>query len=217
MRSISTLPSLLALSFFLCACQPLAAAPAHGEDILIADFEEGFGQWQVEGDAFGDGPVFQRLPQQKHVWGYLGGTYANSYHGGDDSTGKLTSPPFTLERRYINCLITGELFDIEAEFEAGDADEFGFKLNGVTLAYDVDDKKLSCEGWDAKLEPIDGKIRMRTLVDRLSLETFANDGRVYMPIGATPVENQNGIEVFTRGGNTNISSLTVNELKSIWN
>ncbi len=89
MRWISTIPSLLPLSFFLCAFQPLAAGSAHGDDILIADFEEGFGGWKVEGNAFGEGPVYQRRPQQNHVWRYLGGTYASSHNGGEDSTDKL--------------------------------------------------------------------------------------------------------------------------------
>lgn len=114
--------------------------------------------------------------------------------------------------------IAGELFDIEAQFEVGDADELGFILNGVSLVYNVDDNKLSCEDWDAKLKPVDGKIRMRILVDRLSIEAFANDGRVYMPISSeTPEESEKGLEIFTKGGKTKVNSLKIHKLKSIWN
>ncbi|MHC4281338.1 MAG: GH32 C-terminal domain-containing protein [Planctomycetota bacterium] len=45
---------------------------------------------------------------------------------------------------------------------------------------------------------------------------FANDGRIYMPIRAIPEGDERGLEVFTKGGNTKISSLKVHELKSIW-
>jgi fructan beta-fructosidase len=112
--------------------------------------------------------------------------------------------------------VKGELFDIDAEFETGDADEFGFLINGFSVKYNVDKKQLSCENSKAKLKPIDGKIRLRILVDRVSIEVFANDGRIYMPIRAIPEPDEQTLEVFTKGGNIKISSLKIHELKSIW-
>jgi sucrose-6-phosphate hydrolase SacC (GH32 family) len=108
------------------------------------------------------------------------------------------------------------LFDIDAEFEIGDADEFGFVINGFIVNYNVEKNELSCERPKADLKPVDGKIRLRILVDRVSIEIFANDGRIYMPIRAIPEGDERGLEVFTKGGNTKISSLKVHELKSIW-
>lgn len=113
--------------------------------------------------------------------------------------------------------VKGELFDIDAEFEIGRADEFGFMIRGVPVVYDVKKNELSCGRPKTKLKPIDGKIRLRILVDRVSIEIFANDGKIYMPIRAIPEGNQKGVEIFTEGGSTKISSLTVHELKSIWN
>jgi sucrose-6-phosphate hydrolase SacC (GH32 family) len=112
--------------------------------------------------------------------------------------------------------LKGELFDIDAEFEVGEADEFGFLINGFSVKYNIDKNELSCGRPKAKLKPIDGKIRLRILVDRVSIEIFANDGRVYMPIRAIPGSDEKGIEVFTKGPGTRINSLTVHELKSIW-
>src|SRR5262249_9838375 len=78
------------------------------DDILIADFEgENFGDWKVAGAAFGPGPARGTLPNQMPVTGFLGKGLANSYHGGDDSTGSLTSPEFRIQRPYINFLIGG--------------------------------------------------------------------------------------------------------------
>ena len=78
------------------------------DDILIADFEgETFRDWKVTGTAFGPGPARGTLPNQMPVTGFLGKGLANSYHGGDDSTGTLTSPEFKIERPYINFLIGG--------------------------------------------------------------------------------------------------------------
>ena len=76
-------------------------------DIVIADFEyERYGDWKTEGDAFGAGPAKGTLPGQwGTVEGYLGERLVNSFKA--DSKGKLTSPVFTIERKYINFLAGG--------------------------------------------------------------------------------------------------------------
>lgn len=78
------------------------------DDIILADFEgKDFGNWTVEGSAFGSGPAQGTLPNQKPVSGFEGKGYLNSYHGRDQATGKLTSPTFKIERDYIEFLIGG--------------------------------------------------------------------------------------------------------------
>jgi len=113
--------------------------------------------------------------------------------------------------------IVDGLYDIEAEFELGDTDEFGFRLNGVTVAYNVDEGILSCGRDKAALNPLDGKIRLRILVDRTTIEIFANGGHLYMPIRAIPEGETSGLAVFAEGGEALIRSLVIHELKSIWN
>lgn len=83
-------------------------ATAQRADILIADFEgPDYGDWKVEGQAFGSKPATGTLPNQMPVSGFLGKGLVNSYAGGDASTGTLTSPAFKIERKYINFLIGG--------------------------------------------------------------------------------------------------------------
>ena len=83
-----------------------AAADSH--DLLIEDFErEDYGEWLVTGTAFGPGPARGTLLGQMVVEGFLGERLVNSYYGGDDSVGTLTSPAFILERPYINFLVGG--------------------------------------------------------------------------------------------------------------
>ncbi|MFR9165124.1 MAG: GH32 C-terminal domain-containing protein [Dysgonomonas sp.] len=85
-----------------------AFTPCWGNDIILADFESGgYGGWVVEGDAFGQAPATGALPGQQEVAGYQGQYLANSFNGGDDSRGSLTSDEFTIERDYINFLIGG--------------------------------------------------------------------------------------------------------------
>ncbi len=97
---------------YFAAATILLALTAHRvcarEDILIADFEsKDYGDWQTTGEAFGSGPSRGTLAGQMQVSGYRGKGLVNSFYKGDGSTGTLTSPAFTIQRRYINFLIGG--------------------------------------------------------------------------------------------------------------
>ena len=93
---------------FLILTPSTGAVAADRDDLLIADFEgQDYGSWKVEGTAFGPGPARGTLEGQMPVTGFLGNGLVNSFFKGDDSTGKLTSPTFKIERRHINFLIGG--------------------------------------------------------------------------------------------------------------
>ena len=112
--------------------------------------------------------------------------------------------------------ITGDLFHIVSEFELGDATELGFVIRGIPVTYSVGSQELSCGEKTAALRPIEGNIRLELLVDRMSIEIFANDGRLYMPIGVIPPDDSRTLEVFARGGSSTATRLEVYELKSAW-
>lgn len=76
-------------------------------DIVFEDFENGYGKWTVEGTAFGDRPPSGTLQSQQQVTGFLGNGLVNSFRDGDDTTGKLTSRPFRIERHFIRFLVGG--------------------------------------------------------------------------------------------------------------
>jgi fructan beta-fructosidase len=96
--------ALIVALWVACSAAKSPAAP----DLVIADFEApNYGAWRVEGEAFGPGPARGTLPRQMKVEGYLGKGLVNSFFKGDRSTGKLTSPEFTITRRYITFLIGG--------------------------------------------------------------------------------------------------------------
>jgi sucrose-6-phosphate hydrolase SacC (GH32 family) len=79
----------------------------HVRGELFSNFENGFGNWTVEGTAFGSEPASGTLVNQQPVNGFTGFGYLNSFHEGDISTGKITSPNFLIEKRYINFQIGG--------------------------------------------------------------------------------------------------------------
>jgi fructan beta-fructosidase len=82
---------------------------AGADELLITDFEGGtYGDWKVEGAAFGKGPATANVsPPPNKVVGQQGKGLVNTYLGGDGPIGTLTSPEFNIERKYINFLIGG--------------------------------------------------------------------------------------------------------------
>ncbi len=77
------------------------------EGITFEDFENGYGNWEVSGTAFGNEPANGTLSDQKEVTRFKGKKLANSFYGGDESKGKLLSAPFTISKKAINFLIGG--------------------------------------------------------------------------------------------------------------
>ena len=113
--------------------------------------------------------------------------------------------------------VEGDLFDISAEFAIGaETEKVGFCIRGVPVAFNVKANQLACADRTAPLKPVAGKIRLRFLIDRTSIEIFANDGRVYMPMAVIPKDEERSIAVFAKGGDARITALTVNTLKSSW-
>ncbi len=92
-----------------CATFAATAAARAADDKVVADFEGAAypAGWVTTGTAFGTGPAQGTLPGQQRVGGFAGHGLVDSYLGGDGSTGTLTSPPFTLERDYLNLLVGG--------------------------------------------------------------------------------------------------------------
>ena len=83
-------------------------SPAAEPDLVLADFEgETYGDWKATGEAFGQGPARGTLPSQMAVSGYAGRGLVNSYRGGDQTKGRLVSPEFVINRRYLSFLIGG--------------------------------------------------------------------------------------------------------------
>ena len=110
----------------------------------------------------------------------------------------------------------GELFEVHAEVALGDAQAFGVLVRGHDLCYDAVKQEISALGKAAPLAPHDGVIRLQLLVDRTSLEVFAQDGLVTMSSCFLPEAADSNLEFYAKGGAVTLRSLEVYELRSVW-
>jgi sucrose-6-phosphate hydrolase SacC (GH32 family) len=111
---------------------------------------------------------------------------------------------------------SGELVDLVADVAVGDAKQIVFDLRGVKVGYDVGNGELSCLDKVARMAPVDGRISLRMLVDRTSVDIFGNGGRVYMPMGMILAAENRSVGVEAVGGTAEIRSLKAYRLRSIW-
>ena len=110
--------------------------------------------------------------------------------------------------------IRGELFDVEMVVRPGCAKEFGLRMHGQSVTWTEDG--ISCLDRSAPLEPIDGVVKLRILLDRTSLEVFGNDGQVSMSSCFVPAEQETTLEFYCKGPELRIETVTVRKLRSIW-
>jgi sucrose-6-phosphate hydrolase SacC (GH32 family) len=112
--------------------------------------------------------------------------------------------------------LSGELFDLEAEIEPAAAKRIELSVFGEKLCYDVAAKQLLAAKAKLPLEPINGRIKLRVLVDRATIEAFANDGRAALSTCFLPVEGSRPLSLRIQGGPARLVSLRVHALKSAW-
>ena len=110
----------------------------------------------------------------------------------------------------------GELIDMTVKVRCGDASELNFNLRGTIVHYDVAKQELTCGDSKAALKAENGVVPLRFLVDRTSLDIFGQNGQVYMPRGAIAPHENHSLGISVTGGNAELVSCHVYELKSAW-
>ncbi len=69
----------------------------------------------------------------------------------------------------------------------------------------------------ARLDPQDGRVILRILVDRSVVELFAGDGRVAITDRVFPQPSSAGLSMYANGGMVRLVSLEAWKLRSVWN
>jgi len=112
--------------------------------------------------------------------------------------------------------VKGDLFHIVGEIDLGDAAEVGLTIAGQAVTFDVAGQKLTALGRSAAL-PVQGKrLKLEILVDRTSVEVFADDGRVSMSSCFLPKADAPALALHARGGGARVVSLAVQPLRPAW-
>jgi sucrose-6-phosphate hydrolase SacC (GH32 family) len=102
--------------------------------------------------------------------------------------------------------------DIEAELEPRGALQVVLKARGAMVEYVPG--LLKCQGYSAPLEPAEGRIKLRVLIDRTSVEVFANDGAASISATYLAPDDQPRVELSAEHGGARLMALQVHRLKS---
>ena len=115
--------------------------------------------------------------------------------------------------------VSGDIFDITAIFEPGDAEVLGLDIGGNRIEYRADAGRLEYHLpgrlQEAPLRPVGGKVTIRVLLDRPIVEINGNHGRVVITSPRAQKGEVRTVEAFATGGTARLVEVEVNELESI--
>jgi len=126
-------------------------------------------------------------------------------------------PSLTLRPESANPLgdLKAELVELDAEFAPGNA-ETVFTVRGATIAYNAQKQELDVNGVQVPAPLRQGRQRLRVFCDRTTLEVFASDGLVYVPLAFQAEAANPNLGIQAKGGSTRFAALNVYELGSAW-
>ena len=134
--------------------------------------------------------------------------------------------------------LLGRSYELVAEFEPGTAREFGFEVrkkgdSSTIVGYNTEGRRLFVDransgdvGFSEKFPgrhegPLDadrgGRVKMRVLVDRSSVEVFGNGGTTVVTDQIFPLKDATDLALYASGGSARLVSLEFHSLESVWN
>ncbi len=118
--------------------------------------------------------------------------------------------------------VSGDCLRIVGEFDLKTSDAFGLmlrnntKVPGTEILYNVKRGTLTILGSTIPLLPENNKIKLDILLDRCSIEVYANNGKAVATSNFTPDPKAKDLILFTNGGELGIDKLDVFEVESVW-
>jgi len=130
----------------------------------------------------------------------------------------------------------GKALEIIAEFQVGTASQFGFKVRTGTgeetlVGYDAPAGEVFVDRTNsgqssfsnlfagrqtAPLPAENGRVKLHIFVDWSSVEVFGGDGQTVITDQIFPMPSSDGLALFANGGNAELVSLHIWQLRSIW-
>jgi sucrose-6-phosphate hydrolase SacC (GH32 family) len=109
-----------------------------------------------------------------------------------------------------------DLFAISARVQLDSGKAIGAFIHGINMRYDLEKKMFNLLGRDILIEPVDGCLEFEVLVDRTSMELFAQGGKASASFCCLPEPRDMPLEFLAEGGDIKFISLRVHELQSAW-
>ena len=96
------------------------------------------------------------------------------------------------------------------------SEKVAIDLRGIRIWYSKTYETLFCGTYSVPLKLKDGKFNLRVLVDKASIEIYADDGTIMVAIGVILEKENKKIVISTQNGVGLILNMKVISLKSSW-
>ena len=108
----------------------------------------------------------------------------------------------------------GDCFDIEATIAVAPGAGFRIRVSDQVITYN--DQQIHCLGKSATILPIDGRLSLRILIDRTSIEIFGNRGEVCLSSCFLTADRETVVRCAAETGAIQIHNFVVQRLSSAW-
>lgn len=112
--------------------------------------------------------------------------------------------------------VEGDVLETIADIDIGKSREIVFDIRGEKAVYNTEKKKLFFLDSEVDVLPHDNKIRLRFIIDRNSVEVYANQGEASITRLFYPEAANKKLRLYAVGGAAEVSALEVYRLESIW-
>ena len=112
--------------------------------------------------------------------------------------------------------VKGDLLDLQVEIAPGSAKSFGINARGHQISYLTATRKLRVDASEAPLVFTGKTLRLRMLIDKPSIEVYADEGQVTVASVILEPPADQSVRLTAEGGTARLVSLEVNQLESIW-
>ena len=112
--------------------------------------------------------------------------------------------------------IDGDVFEIISNIDVGKSKEIVFDIRGTKVVYNTTEKQLLFMEQKAQVVSRKNKISLRIIIDRNSVEIFANQGEVTFTRLFYPDPSNMNLSLTAAGGDFRVDAMEVYRLESIW-
>ena len=110
----------------------------------------------------------------------------------------------------------GDVFEIICNIDMADSKEIVFDIRGEKMVYTSEDQQIRFMGSASPIITSDNKLKLRLIIDRNSVEIFANKGEVSFTRLFYPNPANKNLSLTSGSGELRIETLEVYRLESIW-